>query len=54
MPFVSAGPFRDGCPPQHRTNLHSTNPIEGLNGEIKRLTEVVGIFRTSWSEQWAG
>jgi transposase-like protein len=23
-------------PPQHRTKLHSTNPIERLNGEIKR------------------
>ena len=28
-------------PPQHRTKLHSTNPIERLNGEIKRRTEVV-------------
>jgi transposase-like protein len=31
-------------PKEHRTKLHSTNPIERLNGEIKRRTEVVGIF----------
>ena len=27
-------------PVQHRAKLHSTNPIERLNGEIKRRTDV--------------
>jgi transposase-like protein len=31
-------------PKEHRAKLHSTNPIERLNGEIKRRTEVVGIL----------
>ncbi len=31
-------------PREHRTKLHSTNPLERLNGEIKRRTNVVGIF----------
>ncbi|RBL65620.1 IS256 family transposase, partial [Pseudomonas sp. MWU13-2625] len=44
----------DGCedevlahmafPKAHRQQLHSTNPLERLNAEIKRRTEVVGIF----------
>lgn len=31
-------------PREHRVQLHSTNPIERVNSEIKRRTEVVGIF----------
>ncbi len=33
-----------GFPAEHRRQLHSTNILERLNREIKRRTDVVGIF----------
>ena len=35
---------RYGFPAQHRAKIHSTNPLERLDGEIKRRSAVVGIF----------
>jgi putative transposase len=33
-----------GFPREHWAKIHSTNPLERLNGEIKRRTDVVGVF----------
>jgi len=31
-------------PKAHRVQIHSTNPLERLNAEVKRRTNVIGIF----------
>ena len=31
-------------PAEHWSKIHSTNGLERLNGEVKRRTDVVGIF----------
>jgi putative transposase len=50
-------------PREHRTKIHSTNPLERLNGEIKRRTEVfpneaaiyrlVGALLLEQNDEWA-
>jgi transposase-like protein len=38
-------------PVQHRVKLHSTNLLERLNGEIKRRSDIVGIFPNAWAAE---
>ena len=33
-----------GFPAQHRSKIHSTNPLERLSKEVKRRADAVGIF----------
>lgn len=37
-------PAHTRFPREHRTKIGSTNPLARLNGEIKRRSDVVGIF----------
>jgi len=38
-----------GCPAAHRSQLHLINPIERLNGEIRRRTGVAGPWAFPWT-----
>ena len=43
-PRPTSSPIYMVFPEDHRVKLYSTNPLERINGKIKWLTEVVGIF----------
>jgi putative transposase len=38
---------------QHRARLHSINPFERLDGEIKRRNEAVGAILLHQNDEWA-
>ncbi len=63
--FPKVGALMDQCeadvlafkfPKVHRLQIHSTNPLERLNADVKPRTDVVGIFEASngWRVQFGG